>query len=108
MVDGLGDIWDAFVAAAESIGPVVLGRSRYADKPALFLAGREIAHREAPGVVDLRITRAGWSRAEPSYRTDPAIRYDPARRDWIALELSAATDVDRLHGLLAIALAANA
>jgi hypothetical protein len=35
-------------------------RSRYGDKPALFTASREIAHMEAPGVIDLRITRAGW------------------------------------------------
>jgi len=37
-----------------------------------------------------------------------AVQRDPARRDWIALHLASAADLDRLGGLLAIAAAANA
>jgi hypothetical protein len=55
-------LWEAFVVAMLAAGPAVERRSRYGDKPALFTASREIAHLEAPGVIDLRITRAGWSR----------------------------------------------
>jgi hypothetical protein len=53
-------LWEAFVIAMLAVGPVAERRSRYGDKPALFTASREIAHMEAPGVIDLRITRAGW------------------------------------------------
>jgi hypothetical protein len=74
----------------------------------LFTASREIAHLEAPGVIDLRITRAGWLRVRDRFGADPAVRRDPSRRDWIELHLDAAADLDRLDGLLAAAIAANA
>jgi hypothetical protein len=99
--------WDAFVDAVLAAGHAREGRSRYGDKPALFTGTREIAHPEAPGVIDLRITRAGWSRARAGFGADPAVRRDPARRDWIELRLRSAADLNRLGPLLAIAVAAN-
>jgi Family of unknown function (DUF5519) len=109
-VTGGGDDlrWDAFVTAMLAVGPAHERRSRYGDKPALFIEGREIAHLEAPGVIDLRITRQGWSQARGGYGDDPAVRHDPSRRDWIELRLRTPADLDRLAGLLAIAAAENA
>jgi Luciferase len=101
-------LWDVFVVAMLATGPAVERRSRYGDKPALFTASREFAHLEAPGVIDLRITRAGWSRLGDRFVADPAVRRDPSRRDWIVLHLDSAADLDRLSGLLAEAMAANA
>jgi hypothetical protein len=106
---GRGDLrWDAFVTAMLAAGPAYERRSRYGDKPALFIEGREIAHLEAPGVIDLRITRQGWSQAKDDHSGDPAVRRDPARRDWIELHLRAPADLDRLMPLLIIAAAENA
>jgi Family of unknown function (DUF5519) len=108
-VSGGGDDprWDAFVIAVLAAGHVTERRSRYGDKPALFTGSREIAHWEAPGVIDLRITRAGWLRVRDEYGSDPAVRHDPSRRDWIELHLRSAADLERLGGLLAVAVAAN-
>jgi hypothetical protein len=103
--DGL---WEAFVVAMLALGPAAERRSRYGDKPALCTASREVAHLEAPGVIDLRITRAGWLLVKDRFSADPAIRHDRSRRDWIELCLDTAADLDRLHGLLAAAMAANA
>jgi hypothetical protein len=100
--------WEAFVAAFLAVGHASERRSRYADKPALFIGNREIAHSEAPGVIDLRITRAGWLRTREEFGQDAAVRHDPARRDWIELHLASPADLDRLGELLAIAAAANA
>jgi hypothetical protein len=100
--------WKAFVTAMLALGPAGERRSRYGDKPALFTARREIAHLEAPGVIDLRITRAGWSRVRGDFGNDLAVRRDPSRRDWIELHLRSAADLDRLGTLLAAAMAANA
>lgn len=99
--------WDAFVTAMLAGGPAHERASRYGDKPALLLEGREIAHLEAPGIIDLRITRQGWSRARDDYADDPAVRHDPSRRDWIELHLRSPADLGRLARLLAIARAAN-
>lgn len=109
MSDNHGDaVWEAFVIAMLAAGPVAERQSRYGDKPALCSASREIAHLEAPGVIDVRITRAGWSQVKDRLSADPAVRRDPSRRDWIELHLDSAADLDRLGGLLAAVLAANA
>lgn len=100
--------WDAFVTTMLAVGPSRERRSRYGDKPALFIEGREIAYLEAPGVIDLRITRQGWSQARDEYGDDPAVRRDPSRRDWIELRLRSPADLDRLSRLLGIAAAENA
>jgi Family of unknown function (DUF5519) len=109
MADGTDDeVWEAFVTAMMAAGPVRERRSRYADKPALWTDRREIAHLEAPGVIDLRLTQAGWTRARPGFGDHPGVRRDRSRRDWIELRLTSAADVSSLAPLLAIALAANA
>jgi Family of unknown function (DUF5519) len=100
--------WEAFVTAMLSIGPAAEGRSRFGDKPALFSGSREIAHLEAPGVIDLRITRAGWAQVRDDADRDPAVRHDRSRRDWIELHLRSVADLDRLSRLLTVAMAANA
>jgi Family of unknown function (DUF5519) len=103
-----GDVrWDQFVAVMLAAGPARERASRYGDKPALFAGSREIAHLEGPGVIDLRITRAGWSRVGADFGHDPAVRHDPARRDWIELHLQSVADLDRLGRLLTTAMAAN-
>jgi hypothetical protein len=81
--------------------------SRYGDKPALVLDEREIAHREGPGLIDLRLTRQGWADVRAAFAADPLVRRDPGRRDWIELRLGSPDDLARLRTLLARAVAAN-
>jgi Family of unknown function (DUF5519) len=100
--------WDGFVTATLAAGPAYERRSHYGDKPALFIESREVAHLEAPGIIDLRITRQGWSRVKDDYPDDPAVCRDPSRRDWIELHLSSPADLDRLARLLATAVTENA
>ncbi len=109
MHESQGDLlWDAFVLLMLAAGPAQERASRYGDKPALVTGRREIAHLEAPGVIDLRITRDGWSRVGADFGGDPAVVRDPGRRDWIELRLSSLEDLERLRPLLRTALAANA
>jgi hypothetical protein len=106
--DHADPLWSAFVDAMLRAGHADERQSRFGDKPALFVASREVAHLEAPGVIDLRITSAGWKQAKLRYSSDPAVHRDPSRRDWIELHLSSSGDLGRLGDLLAIAMAANA
>ena len=98
--------WAALLGVLRELGPVVERRSRYADKPALWLHGREIAHSETSGVVDLRITRRGWTNLRDLVVEDRALERDPTLRDWIILRGSP-SDVDRLRPVLAAAVEAN-
>jgi Luciferase len=107
MADEEREAWDAFADAMLAAGHASEGRSRYGAKPALFVGAREIAHLEAPGVIDLRITRTGWARAKAQFAADPAVHRDPSRRDWIELTLHSPADLDQLTGLLTIAITAN-
>jgi Family of unknown function (DUF5519) len=107
-VDHPDPLWNAFVDAMLRAGHTDERRSRFGDKPALFIGSREVAHLEAPGVIDLRITTAGWTQAKPRYGTDPAVHHESSRRDWIELHLSSRADLDRLGDLLAVAVTANA
>jgi hypothetical protein len=100
--------WDALVELCRELAPVEVRRSRFADKPAIFLGRREVAHWEAMGQVDLRVTAAGWRRHAAEFGSDPCVVHDPRRRDWLDLRLSGAADVMRLRPLFETALRANA
>ncbi|HZE49501.1 MAG TPA: luciferase family protein [Jatrophihabitantaceae bacterium] len=100
-------LWEAFVAGLLNHAPVVERRSRYADKPALFLERREIAHLEAPGVIDLRLTRQGWTQLRDRLGGDARVRYDARRRDWVELQLRTTQDVVDLDAVLAATAAHN-
>jgi hypothetical protein len=100
------EIWSAVLDLCREHGPVVARRSRFADKPALFLGRREFAHWEGPGLVDLRITAAGWRRHADRFAGDPAVTRSSTRRDWIDLRLSGVDDVERLRPLFETAVGA--
>jgi Family of unknown function (DUF5519) len=99
--------WDAVVDALLGLGPAAERPSRYADKPAVVVGRREVAHYEGDGVVDLRITAAGWREVPADLAADPTVHHERSRRDWIELRLSGPEDLQRLHPLFAIAIAFN-
>jgi hypothetical protein len=104
---GAASLWDAFVADMLATGKAHERRSRYGRKPAVYIGGREVAHLEAPGIIDLRITWQGWSRVKDEYGSDPAVHRDPSRRDWIELRPHTLQDLQRLAGLLTAAIEEN-
>jgi len=66
-------LWDAFVANMLATSKAHERRSRYRRKPAVCIEGREVAHLEAPGIIDR----------------------DPSRRDWIELHPHSLQDLQR-------------
>lgn len=99
--------WEALVSAMLTLGPVHERRSRYGDKPALYVHSREVAHREGPGLIDLRLTAAGWGKVKAIFAADEAIERTPTRRDWVALRIQSPADVERLRPLLSAAVEGN-
>ena len=104
----LDETWSAVLDLCHQLGPVTVRRSRFAEKPAVFLGRREFVHWEGPGRVDLRIGAAGWRAHAMEFAADSAVGHDAARRDWIDLHLASAADVDRLRPLFEAAFIANA
>jgi hypothetical protein len=98
-------VWQAVVEVCVELGPVSEKPSQWGGKPALFLEHREIAHYDGDGIVDLRITAAGWSAV--AFGDDPAVTRDRSRRDWIVLTLSSVDDAVRMRPLLEAAVRAN-
>ncbi|MGW6277044.1 hypothetical protein [Kribbella sp. NPDC055071] len=92
-VAGADEIWDRFVDLVLTVGAVEECRSRYGDKPAIRLGQREIAHSEAPGRIDIRITRAGWRKIRADYADDSAIVKEPTRTDWLELRFATLEDL---------------
>jgi hypothetical protein len=75
------ETWSAVVELCSELAPVTVRRSRFADKPALFLGRREFVHWEGPGLIDLRITAAGWCKHADVFAADAAVLRSAARRD---------------------------
>ncbi len=101
------ETWAAVLDLCRELGPIVVMRSRFGPKPAMVVSGREFAHWEGPGRIDLRITASGWRRLEGRFDDDPAVSRTATRRDWIDLRLSGPADVGRLRALFEVAVAAN-
>lgn len=100
-------VWEAFVELILQMGAVREQPSRYGAKPAVYLNSREIAHSEAPGLIDLRITRPAWVKIQADWINDAAVTARPGRRDWIELSLKSPEDLSRLSSLISAAVKAN-
>lgn len=100
-------VWQAFVELILPMGPVHERTSRYGNKPAICLGRREIAHRQASGVINLRITTKAWTRLRDEHDDDGAVTSAANRRGWVELSIASLIDLDRLTPLIAAAVAAN-
>lgn len=99
-------LWEAFVEAVLKHGTAMEASSRFADKPAMFVAEREIAHYDGDGVVDVRVTAEGWESLPDEVRTDPTV-HQQRRRDWVEIHLADPGELERLSPLLAAAVETN-
>jgi hypothetical protein len=100
-------IWDAFVDLVLTVGVVEECRSRYGSKPAIRLGAREIAHSEAPGCIDIRITRDGWRKIRADYADGPAIVKEPTRTDWLELRFASPEDLAGYRPVLQMLIESN-
>jgi hypothetical protein len=100
-------VWSAVLDVLRELAPVEVGVSRFGPKPAIRLYGREIAHWDGPGELDLRVTAAGWADVAGEFADDPGVTRERGRRDWIGLHPADEAEVARYRPLLEAAIAGN-
>lgn len=80
----------------------------FSDRPALWVNGKEIAHRDADGNYDVRLTRQVIRQMHDRLRTEPHVHLrSPSTSDWVEVEVTDADDETLLVELVAIAALAH-
>lgn len=86
---------------------VEVSDSVFSDRPALWVNGTEIAHRDADGAVDVRLTREVIRRMRARLRDDPRVRLRSSSSDWIEVRAEASDDEALLVELVELAAQAH-
>jgi hypothetical protein len=97
----------SFMDRCAGIEGVAIGESAFSDGQALWLGTREIAHFDAEGVLDVRLTHAVIRDRRAELDADDRISLRGARSDWLEFTLATAIDEDDAFTLVADAVAAN-
>ncbi|MFQ5986976.1 MAG: luciferase family protein [Thermoplasmata archaeon] len=84
------DQLDAKIAALRD---VIRGTSRWSDRKAYSVAGREFAHLHGPDEVDIRLTARLQSRHKGRLRGDERVGLRQNRSEWITFTLRSTEDV---------------
>lgn len=99
-----GELW----ARLLEIEGVVESSSIFADRPALFVDGTEIAHEGADGAYDIRLTRRVIRETRRRLRSEPSVRLRPSSSaDWVDLHVSSEADGALLVELVQLAAGAH-
>jgi hypothetical protein len=91
---GLADLGDGIVNRLLSRDGVEERRSKFADRPALFVAGKEFFHLDEPGLADVRLGRKVIQAHRDELRSDPRIELRSNASDWIQVRFASETEAD--------------
>jgi hypothetical protein len=76
-----------------AIEGVVQSPSTFSDRPALWVNGKEIVHRDASRIFDVRLTRAVIRQFRQHLREDRRVRLRPSSSaDWVEVQVTTAED----------------
>lgn len=91
-----------------AIEGVVESPSMFSSRPALWVDGKEIAHEDAGGAYDVRLTRDVIRRMRDRLRADGRVRLRPSSSsDWVEVEMSQTGSDDLLVELVTVAAEAH-
>jgi hypothetical protein len=96
-----------FMERCAGIEGVAIGESVFSDGQALWLGTREIAHFDADGVLDVRLTNAVIRDRRAEFEADDRISLRGARSDWLEFRITTEVDADDAFTVVAHAVAAN-
>lgn len=98
---------DNLDAKITALGDVTKGRSRWSNRNAYAVAGREFVHFHGPDEVDIRLTTGVQSQHKEGLRADPRIGFRRGRSEWITFSLRSVDDVDAALEWIRLARDAN-
>jgi hypothetical protein len=85
----------------------VVSEGAFAPGDAVWVGRREIAHVDADGALDVRLTKAVIRARREEFRSDPRIRLRAGPSDWIEVSVVSPEDIDFAVDLVKEAIAAN-
>jgi len=98
---------ERLTAALSRIDGVIEAESVFRPGPGFWAGGKEIAHFDGPGGVDLRLTRAEIRARRAELRADPRVELRSSSSDWVTITVSSPADEDFVIGLAQVAATAH-
>ena len=98
---------ETLAAALCRIDGVVEAESAFTSGPAFWVNGKEIAHFDSDGAIDLRLTRAAIRTRRAALRADPRVTLRATASDWLTIEFCCPQDEEFVCGLAEVAAAAH-
>ena len=89
------------------IPEAVVSEGAFGPGDAVWVGRREVAHFDAAGNLDLRMTRAVIRARRDALREDPRIVLRPGQSDWMEVNIATPEDVEFAAGLIREAVIAN-
>ena len=91
----------------EAIDGVSVSDSMFGDGDAYWVNGKEIAHFEPDGAIEVRLTKAVIRERRPELTADPRVELRPSGADWITIRVGNTPDEAFVVGLVATAAEAH-
>jgi Family of unknown function (DUF5519) len=98
---------DQFIERCSELEAAVISDGAFTEGPAVWVGRREIAHFDADGMLDIRLTKASIRSRRAAFAVDDRISLRPGTSDWLELSLHTVGDVDFAVSLVEEAIAAN-
>lgn len=95
------------IEAGGAIDGAAVGEGAFGPGPAVWVGRREVAHFDADGALDVRLTRQVVRARRDELRVDPRVQLEPSTSDWISVLVRSPDDADRALQLVADAVDAN-
>jgi hypothetical protein len=95
------------IERCRSIEGATVGEGVFAEGPAVWVGRREVAHIDADGAVDIRLTKQQIRRRRAELEADTRISLRAPSSDWLEVRVATDADIDFALTLIADAVVAN-
>lgn len=90
----MADLLDQLTRRLSLLAGVDQGESMFGNGVACWVNGKEVAHFEAPGMIEVRLTKAVIRELRSSLKSDSRVVFRPSGADWLTVHFATTADVD--------------